>query len=76
MTRESYEAAKRWSRDHAAQLDASLDEALRQRYADVLNEPIPPRLLQALQRQRGPSAEHEDPALKPRVVRFVRPANY
>jgi hypothetical protein len=41
VKRESYKAARYWSREHAAQLDASLDEALRQRYADVLNEPIP-----------------------------------
>jgi hypothetical protein len=41
-----------WSRDHAARLDVSLDEALRQGCADVLNEPIPQRLLQALQGHR------------------------
>ena len=49
MERDSCKAAKYWSHDDAAQIDASLDEALRQRYADVFNEPIPPRLLQALQ---------------------------
>ena len=59
--------------DQATGLDASLEEALRQRYADVLEEPIPPRLLQVLQGQPGRSAEHERGAA--RVVRFVRPTD-
>jgi hypothetical protein len=55
-------------------IDASLDEALRQRYADVLNDPVPQRLLQALQGQPRQSADHEEGALEARVARFVRPA--
>jgi hypothetical protein len=59
-----HKAARQQSSDEA---DASLDEALRQRYADVLNEPIPPRLLQAFQ--------GHPPHGTARVLRFIRPAD-
>jgi hypothetical protein len=41
-------AVKRWFSDPAAPPDASLDESLRQVGADLLGEPIPESLLQAL----------------------------
>jgi hypothetical protein len=45
---QSDKAARRWFSDPAALPDASLDESLRQVGADLLGEPIPERLLQAL----------------------------
>jgi hypothetical protein len=45
---QSHNAASRWFSDLAAPPDASLDESLRQVGADLLAEPIPDRLLQAL----------------------------
>jgi hypothetical protein len=51
--------------------DPSLDAALRQCSADILNEPTPPRLLQALQGQPERSADHEGA----RVLRFIRPSD-
>jgi hypothetical protein len=44
-------AAKRWFTDRGAQANARRDEALRQVDADVLNEPIPEELQQALHDQ-------------------------
>jgi hypothetical protein len=57
----SDEAARRWFRDRAAPPDASLDESLRQVGADLLGEPIPERLLQALYGTQG-EAESSRPA--------------
>jgi hypothetical protein len=57
----SDKAAKRWFSDRAAQPDASLDEPLRQVGADLLGEPIPEKLLQALYGTQG-EAESSRPA--------------
>ena len=48
MGQASDKAVRRWFSDRAAQSDASLDESLRQVGADLLGEPIPERMLQAL----------------------------
>jgi hypothetical protein len=45
---QSNRAALRWFSDRAAPPDASLDESLRQVGADLLAEPVPMKLLQAL----------------------------
>jgi hypothetical protein len=54
-------------------LDRSLDEALCQCFADVLDEPIPERLLHTLQGR--PDAGHAEapPARRPGILRFQSP---
>jgi hypothetical protein len=56
---QSDKAVKRWFSDPP---DASLDESLRQVGADLLGEPIPERLLQAL---NGTEPEAEGPRPEP-----------
>jgi hypothetical protein len=46
-------AAKHWFADSRAQADAGRDGALRRVGADILNEPIPEKLLEALHGERG-----------------------
>ena len=48
MGQQSDKVVKRWFSDPAIPPDASLDESLRQVGADLLGEPVPERLLQAL----------------------------
>jgi hypothetical protein len=45
--------ARRWLTDSAAKADARRDEALRRVGADILDEPIPEKLRQALDGKRG-----------------------
>jgi hypothetical protein len=50
----SDKAKKHWSTAHQARPDdPGLEEVLPQLGSDILNEPIPERLLQALQSKRG-----------------------
>jgi hypothetical protein len=46
-------AARRWLTDSRAEVDARHDEALRRIGADMLDEPIPEKLLQALHGQQN-----------------------
>jgi hypothetical protein len=65
VRQESDKAARRWFRGRAAPPEASLDESLRQVGADLLGEPIPERLLQALYGTQG-EAESSRPAMRVR----------
>jgi hypothetical protein len=46
-------AARRWFTESRAKADARRDEALRRLGVDMLNEPIPEKLRQALDGKRG-----------------------
>ena len=46
-------AARRWLTDSAAKADARRGEALQRVAADILDEPIPEKLRQALDGKRG-----------------------
>jgi hypothetical protein len=46
-------AARRWFTDSGAQADASRDEALHRVGAEILDEPVPEKLLEVVYGERG-----------------------
>jgi hypothetical protein len=50
-------AARRWLTDSAVKADARRDEALQRVGAEILDEPIPEKLRQALDGKRGEAEE-------------------
>ena len=66
VERRAARAARRGSVDHLARPDVNLDQALRQFGENMLTEPIPQKLLQALDDEGRGSADRQDQGSQPR----------